>query len=102
HHGPIRASPIAGARSVENEVIAMTGIKLTYFDTPSSRGEECRLALHLAGVPFVDERLKVAEFVQRRADTPFGALPVLTVEGHPPLAQTNTILRLIGRRYELH
>ena len=28
----------------------MAKIKLTYFDVPSSRGEECRLALHLAGL----------------------------------------------------
>jgi glutathione S-transferase len=75
---------------------------LTYFDTPSSRGEECRLALHLAGVEFVDERLKPAEFAARKASTPFGTLPVLTIEGHAPLAQTNTILRLIGRAHGLH
>jgi glutathione S-transferase len=75
---------------------------LTYFDIPASRGEECRLALHIAGVPFVDERLKPAEFAARRASTPFGSLPVLTVEGHPPLAQSNTILRLIGREHGLH
>ncbi len=75
---------------------------LTYFDTPSSRGEECRLALHLAGVPFTDERLKPAEFAARKSAFPFGALPVLTVEGHPPLAQSNTILRLVGRDHGLH
>jgi glutathione S-transferase len=75
---------------------------LTYFDVAASRGEECRLALHLAGVPFTDERLKGAEFAPRKKSTPFGALPVLTVEGHPPLAQSNTILRLIGREHGLH
>jgi glutathione S-transferase len=75
---------------------------LTYFDISGSRGEECRLALHLAGVPFVDERLKQPEFAARRAQLPFGALPVLTVEGHAPLAQSNTILRLIGREHGLH
>jgi glutathione S-transferase len=77
-------------------------VKLTYFDTPTSRGEECRLALHLAGVPFVDDRVQRADWPSRKAAAPFGALPVLEVEGHPPVAQTNTILRLIGRRYGLH
>src|SRR5262249_55538056 len=80
----------------------MATIKLTYFDAPMSRGEECRLALHAAGVAFEDERIKPAEFAARRKQTPFGALPVFTVEGHPPLAQTNTILRLIGRMHGLH
>lgn len=75
---------------------------LTYFDFPGSRGEECRLALHLAGVPFTDERLKRDEFLARKASLPFGALPVLTVEGHPPLAQSNAILTLVGRQHGLH
>jgi glutathione S-transferase len=80
----------------------MDKMTLTYFDTPTSRGEECRLALFVAGVPFHDERLKREEFQQRRASTPFGALPVLTADGHPPLAQSNAILRLIGSMHGLH
>lgn len=80
----------------------MPATTLTYFDFPGSRGEECRLALHLAGVPFTDERLKRDQFVSRKASLPFGALPVLTVEGHPPLAQSNAILGLIGRQHGLH
>jgi glutathione S-transferase len=75
---------------------------LTYFDIAASRGEECRLALHLAGVPFKDERLKREEFAARKASFPFGSLPVLTVEGHAPLAQSNSILRLVGREHGLH
>jgi len=74
---------------------------LTYFDTPSSRGEECRLALFLAGLPFVDERLKPPDWQVRKPSTPYGALPVLTVEGHRPLAQSNAILRLIGSMHGL-
>src|SRR5258706_13237528 len=76
--------------------------RLTSFDTPTSRGEECRLALQLAGVPFTDERLNRADFDARKKSLPFGSLPVLTVEGHPPLAQSNTILRLLGREHGLH
>ena len=79
----------------------MATTTLTYFDFPGSRGEECRLALHLAGVPFTDERLQGAAWQQRKASAPFGALPVLAVEGRPPLAQTNAILRLIGREHGL-
>jgi glutathione S-transferase len=41
----------------------MSKPKLFYFDAPVSRGEECRLALHLAGIDFEDERM------------PYGVLP---------------------------
>lgn len=76
-------------------------ITLTYFDFSGSRGEECRLALHLAGVAFIDERLSGAAWQERKASTPFGALPVLTIEGHAPIGQSNTILRFIGRGHGL-
>ncbi len=80
----------------------MTNPTLTYFDAPISRGEECRLALFLAGVPFTDERLKPADWATRRAASPFGALPYFTMEGHPVIGQSNSILRLVGRLYDLH
>jgi glutathione S-transferase len=76
-------------------------VTLTYFDFPGSRGEECRLALTIAGVPFTDERLKGPQWQERRSSAPFGALPIFTVEGHPPLAQSNAILSLIGREHGL-
>src|SRR5947209_17181191 len=75
--------------------------KLTYFDSAASRGEECRLALHIAGLPFEDERLKADQWPGRKASTPFGALPVLTVDGRQ-LAQSNAILRFIGSQHGLH
>ena len=31
--------------------------KLTYFDVSASRGEECRMALYVAGVDFEDHRI---------------------------------------------
>ena len=80
----------------------MSKITLAYFDFSGSRGEECRLALHIAGVPFEDDRIKSADWPARKASTPFGGLPVLTVEGQPPIAEANAILRLIGNKYDLH
>lgn len=74
---------------------------LTYFDIPTSRGEECRLALFIANVPFTDERLTLAQWHLRKSSAPFGAMPVFTSEGHPPLAQSNAILRLLGSQYGL-
>ena len=80
----------------------MTRPRLTYFDAPVSRGEECRLALHLAGVDFEDNRIQSSAWPALKEQMPYGALPVLELPGHPPFAQTNAILVLIGRRHGLH
>ena len=80
----------------------MTKPKLIYFDAPVSRGEECRLALHLAGVDFEDVRIKGAEWPAMKEKMPYGALPVLELPGHPPLAHSNAILVMVGRCHGLH
>lgn len=79
----------------------MTTPTLTYFDAPVSRGEECRLAFAVAGVPFTDERLTREQFDARRDSFPYGALPVLTIEGKGAIAQSNAILRFIGSQHGL-
>jgi glutathione S-transferase len=80
----------------------MTKPRLIYFDAPISRGEECRLALHLAGIDFDDVRVKHAGWGALKPTTPFGSMPVLEMPGAQPLAQSNAILTLIGRRHDLH
>jgi len=80
----------------------MAKIKLTYFDFPRSRGEEVRLALNLAGVAFDDNRIDFQTFGKIKSDLPFGSLPILEVEGQGVFAQSNAILRLIGRQHGLH
>lgn len=80
----------------------MTKPRLIYFDAPVSRGEECRLALHLAGVDFEDVRIRSADWPALKEQMPYGALPVLELPGKPPLAHSNAILVLIGRRHGLH
>lgn len=80
----------------------MTKPKLFYFDAPVSRGEECRLALHLAGVDFEDVRVKGDEWPALKPRTPFGAMPVFELPGRPPLAQANAILVFVGRGHGLH
>ena len=79
----------------------MTQPTLTYFDIPTSRGEECRLALFIAGVPFTDERLNRQQWEARKARAPYGALPVFSSEGRPELAQSNAILRMLGSQHGL-
>src|SRR5688572_3891402 len=76
--------------------------KLTYFDAPVSRGEECRLALLVAGIDFEDVRLKSADWAARKPSTPFGSVPILELPGRPALAQSNAILVYVGREYGLH
>jgi glutathione S-transferase len=76
--------------------------KLSYFDFPGSRGEECRLALHVAGVAFEDDRIKGADWPARKEQTPYGSLPTFEVEGRGVLAQSNAILVYIGREHDLH
>jgi prostaglandin-H2 D-isomerase / glutathione transferase len=80
----------------------MAQLKVTYFDFAGSRGEEVRLALALAGVPFEDNRIDRATFASLKPDLPFGAVPVLEVDGRGRFGQSNAILRLIGRMYGLH
>ena len=80
----------------------MTKPKLIYFDAPVSRGEECRLALHLAGIDWEDARIKGADWPAMKEGTPYGALPVLELPGRPPLAHSNAILVMIGRLHGLH
>lgn len=76
--------------------------RLTYFDFAGSRGEECRIALYLAGIDFEDIRIPAAEWPALKPTTPFGSLPILEIAGKPPLAQSNAILIFIGRKHGLH
>jgi glutathione S-transferase len=76
--------------------------KVTYFDFAGSRGEEVRLALVIAGVAFEDNRIGRVEFARIKPDLPFGSLPVFEVPGHGVYAQSNAILRLIGRMHGLY
>ena len=75
--------------------------KLTYFDAPTSRGEECRLALFFAGVDFIDNRLQRSDWAALKPNTPFGSLPIFELEGKPVVSQTNAILGYVGRHYGL-
>src|SRR4026207_2234847 len=79
----------------------MPKLKLTYFDFHGGRGEPARLALSIGGIQFVDERVPPSEWEQRKPNTPFGALPVLEVDGRT-LAQSNAINRYVGKLTDLY
>ncbi len=78
----------------------MTTCTLTYFDFHGGRGEDCRLALHAAGVDFEDDRVR-SGWPERKPGTPFGALPVFTRDGRS-ISDGNAILALIGRENGMH
>ncbi len=75
--------------------------KLTYFDFPGGRGEDCRMAFFVAGVDFEDHRIKGPEWRELKNHTPFGQLPTLELEGKPILAQSNAVLAYIGVEHGL-
>lgn len=79
----------------------MNRYELTYFDFVGSRGEECRMALALAGVEFDDVRLARADWSSVKPTTPFGSVPVLKSPGKPELAQSNAILTYLGLTHGL-
>jgi glutathione S-transferase len=74
----------------------MTRLKLSYFDFDGGRGEPARLALHIASIPFEDDRISPKEWPQFRDRTPFQALPTLEVDGKV-VAQSNSINRYVGK-----
>jgi glutathione S-transferase len=79
----------------------MAQYKLTYFDFHGGRGEPARMALAMAGIAFEDDRVPVGGWEQRKPDTPFGALPVLEIDGQT-LAQSNAINRYVGQLTNLY
>jgi glutathione S-transferase len=68
---------------------------LVYFDFDGGRGEHIRLAFHINGVDFTDERVSFPTFKSEWKDTgkaPNGSLPVLALGDHV-YAQSTAILR---------
>jgi glutathione S-transferase len=74
----------------------MPKLTLVYFDFHGGRGEPARLALSIGGVPFEDKRVTFAEWSAMKKETPYGALPVLEVDGKR-VAQSNGINRYVGK-----
>src|ERR1700758_1259564 len=74
----------------------MAKLKLTYFDFDGGRGEPARLALHIGGVAFGDQRITGKDWPAFRDKTPFFALPTLEVDGQV-VSQSNSINRYVGK-----
>lgn len=71
-------------------------LKLTYFDGPWL-GEPIRNAFIIGGVEFEDHRVKKEDWMAMKPSTPFGALPILTVDDDKVYSQSDAILRYAGK-----
>jgi glutathione S-transferase len=83
-----------------------TNLRLHYFPFPGRAGA-IRDTLRIAGIPFEDDHVPAERFTELKAAgaLPFGSLPVLDVvtpDGTVTAAQSNAILRFVGRRAGLY
>jgi len=76
--------------------VTVPKLVLNYFDFDGSRGEVARLAMHLGGIAFTDNRIPRKEWPNLRDSAPFQSLPTLEVDGQV-IAQSNTINRYVGK-----
>uniref|UniRef100_A0AC34Q6R0 Glutathione S-transferase n=1 Tax=Panagrolaimus sp. JU765 TaxID=591449 RepID=A0AC34Q6R0_9BILA len=77
----------------------MTNYKLEYFPA-RFRVEAARLILHFAGQKFDDVKISREDWPKRKPTTPFGSIPVLTVNG-VQLSQSLPICQFLARRFNL-
>uniref|UniRef100_A0A1I7TSF8 glutathione transferase n=1 Tax=Caenorhabditis tropicalis TaxID=1561998 RepID=A0A1I7TSF8_9PELO len=77
----------------------MPSYKLTYFDV-RGLAEASRLLFHLAGVEFEDHRVAFggSEWEKLKEKTPFGQMPVLSVDGFE-IPQSAAILRYLAKKF---
>ena len=66
--------------------------KLTYFNIQGA-AEKVRLAFVLNEIPFEDERINFPQWAERKATSKFGQLPILTIDGGEPIAQSSAMMR---------
>lgn len=72
-----------------------TPYSATSCSATQGRGEATRLALVLGHIPFEDDRIDGADWMAIKPKTPYGSLPLLTVDGQQ-LAQSGAMLRYVG------
>ncbi|KAH6568129.1 hypothetical protein BASA50_000479 [Batrachochytrium salamandrivorans] len=70
-------------------------LRLTYFGI-KGRGEVLRLTLHIGGVPFEDDRIDGEGWKTLKSTTPFGQVPLLTINDTTQIAQSHALLRYTG------
>jgi hypothetical protein len=71
-------------------------LKLTYFNIQGA-AEKVRLAFVLGAVPFDDVRVPFPEWPALKPTTPYGQLPLLTIDDGEPMAQSDAMLCSVTR-----
>jgi glutathione S-transferase len=71
-------------------------IVLKYFPIAGA-AEKVRLALWLADLPFDDVRVPMAQWPELKPQTPYGQMPVMSIDGGPYIAQSSAMLQHIGK-----
>ena len=74
----------------------MKSIKLTYFDIQGA-AEKVRLAFVLGSIPFSDVRVPFDQWGAMKPTTPYGQLPLLSIDGTESIAQSDAMLRYAGQ-----
>ncbi|XP_023290533.1 glutathione S-transferase [Orussus abietinus] len=77
----------------------MPDIKLTYFET-TGIAEAVRLILSYARQPFIDERITLDDWLDRKSEMPFGQVPVIEIDGKR-YHQSMAIARYLAKQYGL-
>jgi glutathione S-transferase len=70
-------------------------VKLTYFDIAGA-GERVRLSFVLAKVPFEDDRVKFPDWGALKPTTPYGQLPLMSIDGGKTMTQSDAMVRYAG------
>ena len=81
--------------SSDTEIPVYPHIELTYFAIAGA-AERVRLALWLGGVKFDDVRIPFAKWPELKSTTPFGQIPVMSINKGPFIAQSNAMLQYVG------
>jgi glutathione S-transferase len=76
-------------------LVSRPHISLTYFKIAGA-AERVRLALWLGGIKFDDNRISPSEWSELKSRTPFGQLPVMSINHGPFIAQSNAMLQYVG------
>jgi len=97
---PADAKAMMAGLLLQSAGTSLSGCTLTYFPL-SGRGEATRIALHFAGIDFIDSRI-YAEWGDFKPTTPWGSMPTLTLKDGTVLGQGRAILRLAGKRAGLY
>jgi prostaglandin-H2 D-isomerase / glutathione transferase len=70
-------------------------VTLKYFPFAGA-AEKVRLALWLGGIKFNDVRVPFAEWPALKETTPYGQIPVMSIDDGPYIAQSNAMLQYVG------